>query len=93
MSLTTGFRRAKSPVCLLQVFLGIMSGPIIFRCVFARMKDRKMCNHAEMHKYRRPCTRVSAHMLKLAALFQGGIFKPLLAPDHIKFPMKFSVQK
>lgn len=27
------------------------------------------------------------------AAFQGGLFKPLLAPDQTEFPMKFSVEQ
>lgn len=28
-----------------------------------------------------------------AAVLQGGLFKPLLAPDQTEFPMKFSVEQ
>lgn len=39
------------------------------------------------------CSHISARTCTNAALFWGGMFKPLLAPDQTEFPMKFSVEQ
>lgn len=75
-------------------FFKSWAAPLFSGTRLSCVKYRKTC--VLMHRCTNTdvCTNVKcvcAHTY--TALFKGGIFKPFLAPDQTKFPMKFSLEQ